>query len=164
MIEFVALHILNEKNVWILVRNLNFRFNDWIHCMQFWFLFYCLRKKKKIEFANEKFQNIVRRKCQHYLINICFNSIIELNFWRLFIWIVNNDIVRHSIITMNNDCTQINHTTIIMNIEKWRTTIHFMIDTIIAFLKKKLFFELNAFKYFIVMLIDNFVDLRLDQN
>ena len=39
-----------------------------------------------------------------------------------------------------------------------------MIDTIIEFLKKKLFFELNAFKYFIVMLIDNLVNLRFDQN
>ena len=123
IVDFVALHILNEQNAWIFAQNFSSRFSDWIHCMQLWFLFYCLRKKQSFNFEDEKLQNIVRRECQHYLINTCSNSVVELSFWRLFIWIVNNEIVRHSIITMNDDCTQVNHATIIMNIEKWRAEI-----------------------------------------
>ena len=160
VVGFAALHILNEEGVWIPARNLSSRLSGWIHRMQLWLLCYCLRKKKRFEFEDEKLQDIVRAECQHYLINTCFSSIAELSFWRLLIWTVSNDIVRHSVITINDNCTRVSHATITMNIEKWRAGIYFMIDTVIELLKEELLLGLDASHYFIVMLIDSSTDLR----
>ena len=63
VVGFAALHTLNEQDAWISAQNLSSRFSGWIHCMQLWLLFYCLRKKQSFNFENEKLQNIVRREC-----------------------------------------------------------------------------------------------------
>ena len=44
VIGFVVLHVFNEEGVWITAKDLTFRLYGWIHCMQLWFLIYCLRK------------------------------------------------------------------------------------------------------------------------
>ena len=83
VVGFAALHTLNEQGAWIPAQNLSSRLSGWIHCMQLWLLSYCLRKKQSSNFESEKLQDIVRRECQHYLVNTCSSPIAELSFWRL---------------------------------------------------------------------------------
>ena len=68
--------------------------------------------------------------------------------------------MRHSVITMNDDCTQVSYATIIMNLEKWRAGIQFMINTATELLKEELLLELNAFYYSIVTLANSSADLN----
>ena len=79
VVGFAALHTLNEKGAWILAQHPSSRLSGWLHCMQLWLLSYCLRKKQSSEFENERFQDIVRRECQHYLVNTCSSPIAELS-------------------------------------------------------------------------------------
>ena len=164
VVGFAALHTLNEEGTWILARNLSSRLSGWIHCMQLWLLCYCLRKKERSEFENEKLQDIVRAECQHYLVNTCSSPVAELSFWRLLTWTASNDTVRHPVTTMNDDCTQVSHATITMNIEEWRAGIHSMIDTATELLKEELLLGLDAPHYSIAMLIDSPTDLRPGQS
>ena len=85
--------------------------------MQLWLLAYCLLKKEKSQSDDDKLQDIVRRECQHYLVNTSSSPIAELSFWRLLTWTASNDTVRHPVTTMNDDCTQVSHGSITMNIE-----------------------------------------------
>ena len=165
VIEFVVLHTLNEEEVWIFVKNFFSRINDWIHCMQLWLLIYCVRKWEKKRSFDVNLKQIVREQCQQFLVNTNFNLIVELSYWRLLIWIVNNDVVRHSIIMINDDCTQINHRTITLSIETWREELRAMLVSISEFLKNILLLNLNeVFHYSIIMLIDDSNDLRFEKN
>ena len=165
VIEFVVLHILIEEKVWILVKNFSSRINDWIHCMQLWLLVYCVRKWEKSRSFDVNLKHIVREQCRQFLVNTNLNFIVELSYWRLLTWIANNDVVRHSIITINDDCTQINHRTITLSIEIWREELRAMFVSINKFLKNILLLSLNEISHYSInMLIDNSNDLRFEKS
>ena len=165
IIDFIVLHTFSEKKVWILIQNFFSRLNDWIHCMQLWLLIYCLRKWNKNRSFDVHLKHVVREQCRQYLINTNSCSIVELSYWRLFTWIVNNDFVRHVVITINDDCTQINHQTIIMSIKIWRDELRSMLDSINEILENSLLLKFNKVSHYVVfMLIDNSINLRLEKN
>ena len=70
----------------------------------------------------------------------------------------------YSVTTMNDDCTQVSHATIIINLEKWRAGIQFMVDTATKLFREELLLELNAFYYFIATLADSSADLNFGHN
>jgi hypothetical protein len=110
-------------------------------------------------------QKFVRKQRIKYFINIAFSLIFEFNYWRLFTWIVINDTMRHSIITISENCMQITHQIVILRMTSWRQNIIFMIDFVNKFLKNILFFDQHdASLYSINSLIDNYVDNKSDKS
>ena len=133
--------------------------------MQLWFLIYCVRKWEKNRSFDVFLKQIVREQCQQFLVNTNFNSIVELSYWRLLTWIASNDVVRHSIIIINNDCTQINHKAITLSIEIWREDLRAMLVSTSELLKNTLLLSLNEISHYSInMLIDNSSDLRSRKN
>ena len=159
VVGYVALQTLNARGAWIPAKSFSFPLSDWIHCMQLWLLSYCLRQKNSWQSGDIPMKSIVKEQCQLYLINTNPCPIAELSFWRLLAWTASNDTVRHPITSMNEDCTQITHATITLDVEKWRMSIPMMLDSAGRLLEDTLLLGLHeAPHYSVGHLVDDFSD------
>ena len=131
--------------------------------MQLWLLDFCMLEQER-SFARELLP-IVRQQCARYLVNTATSSISELSYWRLLFWTTKNDSVRHSVTTINDDCTQINHATVNLNIEIWREGLRTMLDAAREILKNTLLLGLGeAPRFPMDTLIDNPSNLQPGAN
>ena len=129
--------------------------------MQLWLLAYCVRKWERNRSSDVHLEHIVREQCQQFLVNTNSSPIAELSYWRLLTWTASNDAVRHPVITINNDCTQISHRAITLGIEAWREGLRAMLVSASELLKNTLLLGLDeAPHYPVSMLVDNPSDLR----
>ena len=161
IIDFVALHIINEEDVWIRAQNFFSRLSDWIHCMQLLLLNHCFKESRTQQASFVNMKELIRKECDQFLKNFTFNSIVELSWWRLLSWIASNDFVRHSIIIVNEDCTLINHKNVEFHVATWRHDLHAMLESINQICEKTLLFNLHeTSKFRVDDLIDNLVDIK----
>lgn len=61
-------------------------------------------------------EHLTREQCAQYLKNSLSSPILELSCWRLLCWSASNDSVLHPVTTVNENCAQVTHRSVQLNL------------------------------------------------
>lgn len=161
VIGFVALHTVNEEGAWIRASHFSSPLSGWIHCMQLWLLGYCLQASRQQQGSQANVEQMLREQCALFLKNSVSSPISELSWWRLLCWTASNDSVLHPVTTVNEDCTQVTHRSVQLDLETWRQGLRSLLGSASQICEETLLLGLHEAPDFAVdNLVDNPADLR----
>jgi len=161
VVGFVALHTVNGDGDWIRAFQFSSPLSGWIHCMQLWLLGYCLRESRQTQGSHADVEHLIREQCALFLKNSVSSPISELCWWRLLCWTASNDSVLHPVTTVDENCTQINHRSVQLNLETWRQGLRALLTSAHQICEDTLLLNLHeAPEHHVENLMDTPGDLR----